>query len=68
LSHSIVSREIVERDDGLWSIGYHDEAAGPFPSRQFALQVASGEPAKPSTAVKFRRIKIKTEARNVASS
>jgi len=31
---------IVERDDGLWSIGWHDEADGPFESRRFAESVA----------------------------
>jgi hypothetical protein len=30
---------VVERDDGLWSIGWHDDAPGPFPSRRFAEQV-----------------------------
>jgi len=30
---------IVERDDGLWSVGWHDDAAGPFPSRKFARDV-----------------------------
>jgi hypothetical protein len=31
---------IVQRDDGLWSLGWHDDADGPFPSRPFAEQVA----------------------------
>jgi hypothetical protein len=30
---------IVQTDDGQWSIGWHDDAAGPFPSRRFAEQV-----------------------------
>jgi hypothetical protein len=25
---------VVQRDDGLWSIGWHDGAAGPFASRR----------------------------------
>jgi hypothetical protein len=58
---------VVQRDDGKWALGWHDDAPGPFPSRLFALQVASGEPAKPA-AVKFRRIKIKTGGAHVASS
>jgi hypothetical protein len=35
---------IVQRDDGLWSIGWHDGAAGPFESRRFALAVAARTP------------------------
>jgi len=30
---------IVERDDGMWSIGWHDDAPGPFPTRNFAHAV-----------------------------
>jgi hypothetical protein len=36
-------REIVERDDGLWSIGWHDDASGPFETRGFAEAVAGME-------------------------
>jgi hypothetical protein len=32
---------IVQRDDGMWSIGWHDDAAGPFESRTFAEAVAA---------------------------
>jgi hypothetical protein len=32
---------VVERDDGKWSIGFHDNAAGPFESRRFAESVAA---------------------------
>ena len=39
LSHAIVS--IFERDDGLYQIGLHDDAAGPFVSRKFAEAVAA---------------------------
>jgi hypothetical protein len=31
---------IVERDDGGYQIGLHDDAPGPFPNRQFAQAVA----------------------------
>jgi hypothetical protein len=31
--------DIVQRADGFWSIGLHDDAAGPFESRRFAEQV-----------------------------
>jgi hypothetical protein len=31
---------IVQRDDGMRSIGWHDDAAGPFESRRFAESVA----------------------------
>jgi hypothetical protein len=30
---------VVERDDGMWSLGWHDDAAGPFPTRNFAEAV-----------------------------
>jgi hypothetical protein len=33
--------DIVQRDDGLWSLGWHDDAPGPFESRRFAEQVAA---------------------------
>jgi hypothetical protein len=33
--------EVVQRDDGEFAIGWHDEAAGPFPSRRFAESVAA---------------------------
>jgi hypothetical protein len=35
------SRNVVQRDDGLWAIGWGDGAAGPFESRGFAEAVAS---------------------------
>jgi hypothetical protein len=50
--------EVYQRDDGLWSIGFDDDAAGPFESREFALSVA-GESS--------RKIKLK-EARRAGSS
>jgi hypothetical protein len=31
---------VVQRDDGFWSIGWHDDGAGPFPTRLFAESVA----------------------------
>jgi hypothetical protein len=34
---------IVQRDDGMWSIGWHDEAVGPFPSYMFAAAIAAKE-------------------------
>jgi hypothetical protein len=33
---------VVERDDGFWSIGWHDDAPGPFESRAFAEAVRLG--------------------------
>ena len=30
---------IVQRDDGLWAIGWYDDAPGPFESRRFAEAV-----------------------------
>jgi hypothetical protein len=32
---------IVQRDDGMFSIGWHDNAAGPFETRAFAESVAT---------------------------
>ncbi|NUU44555.1 hypothetical protein AB7813_03655 [Tardiphaga sp. 20_F10_N6_6] len=32
--------EIVQHDDGAWFIGWHDDAPGPFGSRQHAEAVA----------------------------
>jgi hypothetical protein len=31
----------VQRDDGMWSVGWFDDAAGPFESRRFAEAVAA---------------------------
>jgi hypothetical protein len=45
LSHAIVSQPIVERDDGLWAIGWHEGAAGPFWTRDFAVADAAQEAA-----------------------
>jgi len=36
---------IVEREDGMFAIGWHDDAPGPFPSRLFAMAVAAGQEA-----------------------
>jgi len=35
--------DIVQRDDGMWSIGWHDDAPRPFESRQHAADVARKE-------------------------
>jgi hypothetical protein len=32
---------IVQRDDGMWSISWHDDAPGPFESLRFAQAVAA---------------------------
>jgi hypothetical protein len=34
---------VFERDDGLFALGWHDGAPGPFESRSFALAVAAGQ-------------------------
>jgi hypothetical protein len=31
--------DICQRDDGRWAIGFHDDAPGPFPTRNFAHAV-----------------------------
>lgn len=50
---------IVERDDGKWALGWHDDAQGPFESRTFAQRVACGHPPPPAPIAKFRRSKIR---------
>jgi hypothetical protein len=37
---SIPPVEIVQRDDGAYAIGWHDDAPGPFSSRSDAIAVA----------------------------
>jgi hypothetical protein len=32
---------IIQGDDGMFAIGFHDDAAGPFESRAFAQAVAA---------------------------
>ena len=31
----------MQRDDGMFALGWHDDAAGPFASREFAAAVAA---------------------------
>jgi hypothetical protein len=33
--------DIVQRDDGAYALGWHDDAPGPFESRAFAQAVAA---------------------------
>jgi hypothetical protein len=43
------SPEIFQRDDGKWSIGWRDDAPGPFESRRHAEAIATrstGDPPK----------------------
>ena len=44
-------KPIIQRDDGLWSIGWADDADGPFESRRFAEAVAAQEPRRARPAV-----------------
>jgi hypothetical protein len=30
---------IVQRDDGMWGLGWHDDAPGPFETRQHAAEM-----------------------------
>jgi len=53
------SHEIYQRDDGRFAIGLGDDAPGPFESRAFAMQVASGHLPAPAPAAKFRRFEIR---------
>jgi hypothetical protein len=57
--------EIRQRDDGLWSIGFGDDAPGPFETREFALSVAGYSP--PTPPIPFCKISLK-EARRRAGS
>jgi hypothetical protein len=38
---SLLDHQIVERDDGLFQLGWQDDAPGPFPTRSFAVMVAA---------------------------
>jgi hypothetical protein len=49
--------EVVEREDGRFSIGLADDAPGPFESRAFAQSVASGRQPTPAPITKFRRVR-----------
>jgi hypothetical protein len=51
--------DIYQRDDGLWAIGWHDDAPGPFASRADATRIASGDKPAPAPAGKFRWIRIR---------
>ena len=51
--------EVIEREeDGQFQIGLHDDAPC-FPTRAFAMRVASGRPPEPVPARSFRRIQIR---------
>jgi hypothetical protein len=60
----ISTREIVERDDGMFDVIFGDTVAGPFPTRTFAARVASGDLPLPVLPSKFGRIKIREVRRN----
>ena len=49
---------VFERDDGQFCIGLGEDAAGPFPTRTFALRVADGHPPEPVPARSFRRFRV----------
>jgi hypothetical protein len=51
--------EIIERDDGKWALGWHDDAPGPFDSRADAARIANGEKPAPVPVRSFRRIRIR---------
>ena len=50
-------RPVVQRDDGLRSIGWYGDAPGTFDRRTDAARIANGD--KPVPARNFRRIKIR---------
>jgi hypothetical protein len=39
----LIPPQVVERDDGMFAIGFDDNAPGPFPSRLCALAIANEE-------------------------
>jgi hypothetical protein len=56
--------DIVPRDDNMFDVISGDIIAGPFPSRTFAMRVASGHPPAPAPATKFRRVQIREVRRD----
>ena len=58
---------IVQRDDGKWALGWHDDAPGPFDNRADATCIANGHPRLPAPVAKFRRIKIRDGCSHVVS-
>jgi hypothetical protein len=48
-------RPIVQRDDGQYQIGLHDDAPGPFQTRNFAQSVASARYSGDDPPPKRRR-------------
>jgi hypothetical protein len=62
----VAFHEIHQRDDGLWSIGFAEEAPA-FESRAFALAVSGYVSPAPAPRVKFRRIKIREVQRNAGA-
>ncbi len=57
---------IVQRDDGKWSIGWHEDAPGPFNSRADAARIANSDKPAPVLARNFRRIRIREVTRAAA--
>ncbi len=50
---------VVQRDDGKWSIGWHDDVPGPFESRSDAARIANGDEPALVPGKHFRRINIR---------
>lgn len=59
--------QIVQRDDGMFDVICGENAAGPFPTIRFAMQVASGEKPTPIKAGRFRRFRIVREVQRDAA-
>ena len=38
---AILLQPVVERDDGMWPLGWHDDAPGPFPTHRFPEAIAA---------------------------
>jgi len=57
------SHEVYQRDDGLRQIGVDGAGPGPFESRNFALQIASGhKPAPLAATQRFRISEVRRDA------
>jgi hypothetical protein len=63
VENSDVPFNIVERDDGLWPVGWCDEAPGPFDSRADAVRIASGAQPAPAPVAKCRHFVVTREVR-----
>jgi hypothetical protein len=62
------SLQIHQRDDGFYDVVSGDDVAGPFPTINFAMTVASGVRPEPKPATKFHRFKAVREMLNAGAA